>query len=174
MLNLSLAKKEAVLVGIVLGSASDVETMRVTRQVLEEFGIGSEMRILSAHRSPEELIQWVKGAKQTGTKVIIAAAGVAAHLAGVVAAHTVLPVIGVPMGGGALQGVDALLSTVQMPRGTPVATVAIGPAGATNAALLALRILALQDPVLEAKLLEYQKRLSAEALNADRELQKHN
>ncbi len=157
----------AIQVGIVMGSASDAETMQKTKDVLVEFGISCESRILSAHRTPAEALNWVKQSEKEGVKVFIAAAGLAAHLAGAVAAHSLLPVIGVPMAGGPLNGMDALLSTVQMPKGTPVATVAIGNAGAVNAALLAVRILALSDAALAEKLVAYQQQLTADVLAAD-------
>lgn len=158
------------LVGIVMGSASDAETMKAAKEVLDNFEITSEVRVLSAHRTPSEAVAWVSEAKASGKKVIIAAAGLAAHLAGVAAAHTTLPVIGVPMEGGPLGGFDALLSTVQMPKGTPVATVAVGKAGAINAALLAVRIMALSDADLAEKLEQYQYKLSSQVLESDRNL----
>ncbi len=159
--------KGQVCVGIVMGSKSDLETMKLTKDTLEELGISCEMKVLSAHRTPEETRQWALAAEENGIKVIIAAAGLAAHLAGVVAAITTLPVIGVPLGGGPLNGFDALLSTVQMPTGTPVATVAIGSHGAKNAALLAARILALSDKELTKTLLSYKEKQRNEALKAN-------
>jgi len=140
------------LVGILMGSESDWQTMRHAPDTLDQFGVASECRVLSAHRTPSEAVEWVDAAAGRGIKVIIAAAGGAAHLAGVVAAHTRLPVLGVPLEGWALNGLDALLSTVMMPRGVPVGTLAIGKAGAVNAAMLALRILALERPELDAAL----------------------
>jgi phosphoribosylaminoimidazole carboxylase PurE protein len=157
-------------VSIVMGSATDVETMKAAKEVLDSFDVSNEMRVLSAHRTPEQAVAWVKECNTRGTKVIIAAAGLAAHLAGVVAANTILPVIGVPMEGGALNGIDALLSTVQMPKGTPVGTMAIGKAGAVNAGLLAIRILALSDEGLKAKALEHKDKLAAEVLEANAKL----
>lgn len=157
-------------VGIVMGSATDAEVMKLAKVTLEEFGIEAEMRVLSAHRTPAEACEWASTAEKRGLKVIIAAAGVAAHLAGVVAAHTTLPVLGVPMEGGPLNGFDALLSTVQMPKGTPVATLAIGKAGSINAALSAVRILALSDPALREKLVSHKKKLAEEVLTSDRKL----
>ncbi len=121
------------MIGIVMGSTSDWETMKAAAKVLEEFGVPYESKAMSAHRSPELVSEWVSGAAKRGVKAIIAGAGGAAHLAGVVAAHTTLPVLGVPMPSTHLQGLDSLLSTVQMPRGVPVATFAIGEAGAANA-----------------------------------------
>ena len=122
------------IVGIVMGSTSDWDTMKNAAKMLEEFGVPHEAKAMSAHRSPALVSEWASGAAKRGMKVIIAAAGGAAHLAGVVAAHTMLPVLGVPMPSKHLQGLDSLLSTVQMPKGIPVATFAIGDAGAANAA----------------------------------------
>jgi 5-(carboxyamino)imidazole ribonucleotide mutase len=146
------------LVGIVMGSTSDWETMKNAATTLEEFGVPYEAKALSAHRSPQLVAEWASGAAKRGMKVIIAAAGGAAHLAGVVAAHTTLPVLGVPMPSKHLQGLDSLLSTVQMPKGIPVATLAIGDAGAANASLFAIAILALSDKALERKLAEFRTR----------------
>ena len=143
------------LVGIVMGSDSDLPVMRVAAEFLEWAGISYEMRISSAHRTPEEACTYARTAAERGLKLIIAGAGMAAHLAGVLAAHTNLPVIGVPLDASSLKGLDALLSTVQMPPGIPVATMGIGKAGAKNAAVLATRILALSDPGLQAKLAEH-------------------
>ncbi len=140
------------LVGIVMGSTSDWETMKNAAKMLEDFGVAYEAKAMSAHRSPHLVAEWAAGAAGRGMKVIIAAAGGAAHLAGVVAAHTALPVLGVPMPSKHLQGLDSLLSTVQMPKGIPVATLAIGDAGAANASLFAVAILALADKDLEKKL----------------------
>jgi phosphoribosylaminoimidazole carboxylase PurE protein len=144
-------------VAILLGSKSDEQTMQGCVDYLTHFGIPFEMRISSAHRQPEETAAYVKQAEQQGIAIIIAAAGMAAHLAGFTASHTVLPVIGVPLDGSALNGVDALYATVQMPAGIPVATVAIGSAGAKNAAVLAAEILALHDAGLREKLLQFRK-----------------
>jgi 5-(carboxyamino)imidazole ribonucleotide mutase len=130
-----------VLVGVIMGSRSDWDTMKHAVDTLDTLGIGSEVQALSAHRTPAEVAEWATAAEDRGIEVIIAAAGGAAHLAGVVAAHTVLPVLGVPMKAWSLDGLDSLLSTVQMPRGVPVGTLAIGKAGAVNAALLAAQIL---------------------------------
>jgi len=137
---------ETPLVGVIMGSRSDWETMKFAVDTLEELGISAEVRALSAHRTPNEVAEWASGAEERGLEVIIAAAGGAAHLAGVVAAHTVLPVLGVPMKAWSLDGLDSLLSTVQMPRGVPVGTLAIGKAGAVNAALLAAQILGNKHP----------------------------
>jgi len=140
------------LVGIVMGSTSDWDTMKAAAKMLEEFGVPYEAKAMSAHRSPALVSQWAGGASKRGMKCIIAGAGAAAHLAGVVAAHTTLPVLGVPMPSKHLQGLDSLLSTVQMPKGIPVATFAIGDAGAANAALFAVAMLALSDSALDKKL----------------------
>src|SRR5947209_18403683 len=131
-----------------MGSQSDWETMRNAAQMLEQLGIPHEARVLSAHRTPDQLLEYAAGAEARGLKVLIAGAGGAAHLAGVIAAKTTLPVLGVPMESKALHGMDSLLSIVQMPAGIPVGTLAIGPPGATNAALLAAAILALADAPL--------------------------
>jgi len=146
------------LVAVLMGSKSDWETMRQAGEILSQFAIPHECRVLSAHRAPVETAEYVSQAEARGIEVIIAAAGGAAHLAGVCAAHTVLPVLGVPMHSAALQGLDSLLSTVQMPAGIPVGTLAIGPAGARNAALLAIAILANSRPELRDAL----KRFRAE------------
>jgi len=144
-------------VGIVMGSKSDWDTMRHARDTLREFGIESDCRVLSAHRTPAQACEWASSAEDRGLEVIIAAAGGAAHLAGVMAAHTVLPVLGVPMQAWSLDGLDSLLSTVQMPRGIPVGTLAIGKAGAINAALLAVAILAGKQPELRQQLKDYRR-----------------
>lgn len=147
-------------VGIIMGSQSDLDKMKKAREALEAFGIDSEMIVASAHRTPERVRQWALGAEERGVRVIIAGAGMAAHLAGVVASLTVLPVIGVPCSGGALGGVDALYATVNMPKGTPVATVAID--GAYNAGLLAVQILAASNPDLREKLKAFREKQAAE------------
>ena len=149
----------APLVGIVMGSESDRPVMDEAARVLGEFGVGCEVAVRSAHRTPEAAAAWARGARGRGIKVVIAAAGGAAHLAGVVAAHTTLPVLGVPMPSKHLQGLDSLLSTVQMPRGIPVATFAIGEAGAANAGLFAVSLLATSDPELARKLADYREKL---------------
>jgi 5-(carboxyamino)imidazole ribonucleotide mutase len=142
-------------VAILMGSKSDWEVMKAAAETLTKFGVSNEARVLSAHRTPKEACAYVEAAEGKGTKVIIAAAGGAAHLAGVCAAHTTLPVLGVPMEGWALKGLDALLSTAQMPPGIPVGTLAIGKPGATNAALLAVAILGVSDPALRQKIAAY-------------------
>ena len=140
---------------VLMGSRSDWDVMRHAPQTLDRFGVRHESRVVSAHRTPDLAVELTRAAAGRGVAAIIAGAGGAAHLAGVVAAHTPLPVLGVPLEGWALQGLDALLSTVQMPRGVPVATFAIGKAGAVNAALFAVRLLALGDPALAAALARF-------------------
>ena len=142
-------------VAILLGSKSDEEVMRECADYLTRFGIEHEMRVSSAHRQPDETTAFVKAAEKNGFSLIIAAAGMAAHLPGVAASHTMLPVIGVPLAGSSLDGVDALYSIVQMPAGIPVATVAIGSAGAKNAAVLAAEIFALKDEGIKQKLVQF-------------------
>ena len=142
-------------VGVVMGSTSDWEVMRNAPDTLERLGVGSDVRVLSAHRTPDALFEWVESAEGRGLRVLIAGAGGAAHLPGVVAAKTLLPVLGVPMQSASLGGLDSLLSIVQMPGGVPVGTLGIGKAGAVNAALLAARILATNDPAVSSALAEY-------------------
>jgi 5-(carboxyamino)imidazole ribonucleotide mutase len=149
------------LVGVVMGSASDWEVMQHAVRRLEEFAVPSEARVISAHRSPDLALQYASEAGERGIGCIIAAAGGAAHLAGVLAAKTILPVLGVPMPSRHLQGLDSLLSTVQMPAGIPVATFAIGEAGAHNAALFAVALLARTDPKLSARLREFRAQQEA-------------
>jgi len=146
------------MIGIVMGSTSDWETMKAAAKMLQEFGVAFEAKAMSAHRSPRAVVKWVESAPKRGVQCIIAAAGGAAHLAGVVAAHTTLPVLGVPMPSQHLKGLDSLLSTVQMPKGVPVATFAIGEAGAANAALFAVAIFALTDKSLAKKLLRFREK----------------
>ena len=154
------------MIGIVMGSTSDWETMKAAAKMLEEFGVPYEAKAMSAHRTPHAVAEWATNAQKNGMKAIIAAAGGAAHLAGVVAAHTTLPVLGVPMPSKHLQGLDSLLSTVQMPKGIPVATFAIGDAGAANAALFAVSLLALEDKALAAKLDEFRRKQTKAVLDA--------
>ncbi len=153
------------LVAVIMGSKSDWETIKHASETLTRFGVPHESRVLSAHRTPQAATEFASGASARGLKVIIAAAGGAAHLAGVLAAHTLLPVLGVPMESQMLRGMDSLLSTVQMPAGIPVGTLAIGKAGAINAALLAIAILALQRPDLEEKLDAFRKEQAETILN---------
>ena len=150
------------LVGVIMGSKSDWDTMGQADQLLTEFGVPHEARIVSAHRTPQWMAEYATSAVSRGLEVIIAGAGGAAHLPGMVASHTVVPVIGVPVQSAALNGLDSLLSIVQMPRGVPVATVAIGASGAVNAALLAVAILANSRPDLRTKLQAYRDRIAAE------------
>src|SRR6187397_3639646 len=145
---------------ILMGSDSDAPVMQSAVDALKEFGITSEMTVASAHRSPARVMKLVNEAPGRGVKVFIVGAGAAAHLGGVVAAHTILPVIGVPIDSSALKGMDALLSTVQMPPGVPVATVSIGKPGATNAGVLAAQILALADPGVRARVEKYKVKLA--------------
>ncbi len=154
------------MIGIVMGSASDWETMKAAAKMLKDFGVPYEAKAMSAHRTPRQVTKWAEGASKRGVKAIIAAAGGAAHLAGVVAAHTTLPVLGVPMPSKHLKGLDSLLSTVQMPKGVPVATFAIGEAGAANSALFAVAILALTDKALAKKLVAFRKKQAAAVLKA--------
>jgi len=149
------------LVGIIMGSKSDWETLRHADEVLTRFEVPHESRIVSAHRTPVEMAEYASGAEARGMRVIIAGAGGAAHLPGMVAAHTALPVLGIPVESHALKGMDSLLSIVQMPAGVPVGTLAIGKAGATNAALLAVAILATTDPALREKLHAFRKEQTA-------------
>jgi 5-(carboxyamino)imidazole ribonucleotide mutase len=153
--------------GIVMGSTSDWETMKAAAKMLEEFGVPYEAKAMSAHRTPHAVADWAANAQKNGMKAIIAAAGGAAHLAGVVAAHTTLPVLGVPMPSKHLQGLDSLLSTVQMPKGIPVATFAIGEAGAANAALFAVAVLALSDANLNKKLSEFRRKQTEAVLKSE-------
>ncbi|WP_026326641.1 5-(carboxyamino)imidazole ribonucleotide mutase [Paenibacillus ginsengihumi] len=152
------------LVGVIMGSQSDWETMKHACDVLEELGVPYEKKVVSAHRTPDLMFDYAETAAARGLKVIVAGAGGAAHLPGMVAAKTVLPVIGVPVKSSTLNGLDSLLSIVQMPGGVPVATVAIGHAGATNAGLLAAQILAAFDPALQAKLTERRERIAASVI----------
>ena len=154
------------MIGIVMGSASDWETMKAAAKTLDEFGVKYEAKAMSAHRTPQAVAEWAGNAQKNGMKAIIAAAGGAAHLAGVVAAHTTLPVLGVPMSSKHLQGLDSLLSTVQMPKGIPVATFAIGEAGAANAALFAVALLALSDSGLQKKLADFRRKQTDAVLGA--------
>lgn len=157
-------------IAVVMGSDSDLPVMEECLKVLKEFGIPHAARVLSAHRTPEDAARFASGAEKEGVGVIIAAAGGAAHLAGSMAAHTTLPVIGVPLASTPLSGFDALLSTVQMPGGVPVATVAVGKAGARNAALLGIQILALSDSKLKKKLVDYKEEMAAKVRKKDEAL----
>lgn len=153
-------------IAVVMGSISDWPTMQLTTQLLEQLGLDFEPKIISAHRMPQELQKFSQNAKQDGFSVIIAGAGGAAHLPGMLAANTILPVIGVPIESHALKGMDSLLSIVQMPSGVPVATTAIGKAGAKNAALLAAEILAINDEQIAQNLLDFRQKQTEEAIKS--------
>ena len=160
------------LVSVVMGSDSDMEIMGEAVTILKSFAIPYEVRISSAHRTPRRTAQFAQNAKNRGIRVIIAGAGFAAHLAGVIAAETTLPVIGVPIDSSTLQGLDALLSTVQMPGGIPVATMSIGKSGARNAGLYAAQILALSNTALEKKIIAYRKNMEKSVVQKDRSIKK--
>jgi phosphoribosylaminoimidazole carboxylase PurE protein len=159
-------------VAILMGSDSDLEVMLEAARMLEQFGIGYEIEVTSAHRSPNRTRRFIKAAEKRGTKIFIVGAGAAAHLAGVVAAETTRPVIGVPLTGSPLQGVDSLYSTVMMPAGVPVATMAVGKAGAANAGILATQILATGDERLAGKLAEFKQQLEEKVAARSREAKK--
>jgi 5-(carboxyamino)imidazole ribonucleotide mutase len=160
-----MTKSTKPLVGIIMGSQSDWETMKHAAKTLKDLGVPHEVRVLSAHRTPDQLFEYAASAESRGIEVIIAAAGGAAHLAGVTAAKTILPVLGVPMESASLKGLDALLSTVQMPAGIPVGTLAIGKAGATNAALLAAAILGIKHPAFREALRKFRAAQARKTLN---------
>ncbi|MCH6569324.1 MAG: 5-(carboxyamino)imidazole ribonucleotide mutase [Acidobacteria bacterium] len=151
-------------IGILMGSKSDADIMGESARILEEFGVPHEMKVLSAHRTPQETSEYAQSAEGRGIQALIAGAGYAAHLAGALAAHSTLPIIGVPLDASSLKGLDSLLSTVQMPKGIPVACMGIGKAGAINAALFAVQILARSDPALAQKLKEYREKMRQEIL----------
>ena len=159
----SRAKKQKVpaRVGVLMGSANDYDVMKAAEDALEGLGVGCDVRVISAHRTPERLTRFLDEAEDRGIEVVICGAGAAAHLAGVTAAHTLLPVLGVPIDSSPLQGLDALLATVQMPGGIPVGTLGIGKAGAKNAGLLAAAIIARKDPAVRAALAEFRVQQSA-------------
>src|SRR5215472_16714000 len=159
------------LVSIVMGSDSDLEIMREAGKALDDFGIGYDIDVTSAHRSPDRTAEFARNAAKNGIRVIIAGAGGAAHLAGVIAAHTTLPVIGVPIPSTSLQGMDSLLATVQMPAGIPVATVAIGKPGATNAGILAAQMIGLSDIGVANKLLAHKEKLAKGVEEKSKKLQ---
>ena len=164
------AKKEKILVSVVMGSDSDLPIMTEAAKILEAFAIGHELILTSAHRTPERTTKFAKEAAKRGVKVIIVGAGAAAHLAGVIAAQTPLPVIGIPIDTTSLHGLDALLSTIQMPGGVPVACMSIGKAGAKNAALFAIRILALADKSIDSKLSAHTQKMAREVENKQENL----
>ncbi len=151
-------------IGILMGSKSDADIMGEAARILEEFGVPHEMKVLSAHRTPLETSEYAQSAEGRGIQALIAGAGYAAHLAGALAAHSTLPIIGVPLDASSLQGLDSLLSTVQMPKGIPVACMGIGKAGAINAALFTVQILSRSDPALAQKLKEYREKMRQEIL----------
>jgi len=146
-------------ISIIMGSQSDLQTLQETINLLKEFKVAFEIKVLSAHRTPKELVKFIESAPQRGTRIFIAAAGGAAALAGVVAAHTTLPVIGIPIETSSLKGLDSLLSTVQMPAGVPVASMAIGKTGARNAAIFALEILGINDKAIQRKLSSFRSKM---------------
>jgi phosphoribosylamine---glycine ligase len=159
-------------IAVLMGSKSDLPVLEESTAVLRQFGVACEMRILSAHRTPDEVTELARSARENGFGAIIAGAGMSAHLAGVIAAHTTLPVIAVPIDASSLNGLDALLSMVQMPPGIPVATMGIGKAGAKNAALLAISILSLSDQSLKSKLDLYRQDMKKTVLEADEGIRK--
>jgi phosphoribosylaminoimidazole carboxylase PurE protein len=165
------AKEKKARVGILMGSDADLPVMSEAGKTLDKFGIGFEMEIVSAHRTPARAHEYATTALSRGLQVLIAGAGAAAHLAGVIAANTTLPVIGVPMGTSSLNGLDALLATVQMPGGIPVATMAIDKAGAVNAAIFAAEILGLSDPAIARKLVEHKETLAKAVMEKNARLQ---
>lgn len=158
-------------VAVFIGSDSDFEVVKDALDILKEFRISYKLEVTSAHRSPERTVKLIKSSEEDGAEVFIAVAGKAAHLAGIVAAHTVRPVIGVPVESPALNGMDALLSTVQMPKGIPVATMGLGKSGAANAALLAIQILSLGKPSLIEKLKEYREKMASEVESKSKKIQ---
>ena len=159
------------LVSVVMGSDSDLDVMKEAVRVLSELGVSSEVQILSAHRSPERVSRYCKNLPKHGIKIVIAGAGGAAHLAGVIAAHTIVPVIGVPIDSSSLNGLDSLLATVQMPSGIPVATMAIGKSGAANAGVLAAQILAIRSKTLRSKLLKHKVKLAQSVVDKNNRIQ---
>jgi 5-(carboxyamino)imidazole ribonucleotide mutase len=162
------------IVGIIMGSDSDVEVMQEAGKILRQFEIPYEMGVYSAHRSPHRTAEYVKSARDRGLKLIIAGAGASAHLAGVTAAETTIPVIGVPISSSPLSGFDALLSTVQMPPGVPVATMGVGKSGATNAGIFAVQILALEDEKLMQRLVDYKQSLEKSVAEKSKKVQEQN
>ena len=159
------------MVGIFIGSDSDYEIAKEALEILKEFGVTFSLEVSSAHRSPERTVKLVKSFEEKGAEVFIAVAGKAAHLAGVVAAHTVRPVIGIPVSSPTLNGLDALLSTVQMPKGVPVATMGLGKSGAANAAILAVQVLSLKDPSLRERLKEYKEKMASQVEDKSKKIQ---
>jgi phosphoribosylaminoimidazole carboxylase PurE protein len=166
-----MTEEQKPLVCVAMGSASDAEVMKGCTDILKELGIPHEVKVMSAHRTPDRTREVTEGAAARGVEVMVAGAGWAAHLAGVIAAHTPLPVIGVPIDSSPLQGLDALLATVQMPPGVPVATMALGKGGAKNAAVFAARILALKHPGIRERLEAYQEEMTRKVLEAGKNLE---
>ena len=164
-------KNDKPLVGIIMGSKSDLPVLQGAFDKLSDLGVAFEKRVISAHRTPQVAVEYASSAQQRGIKVIVAAAGYAAHLAGFMAAHTVLPVIGIPIDGSSLNGLDSLLATVQMPGGVPVATVTIGKAGAVNAGILAAQIIALSDPELSQRLKDMKDNMARKVIAASKEVE---
>jgi 5-(carboxyamino)imidazole ribonucleotide mutase len=162
------------IVGIIMGSDSDIEVMQEAGNILKQFGVPYEIGVYSAHRSPHRTADYVKSARERGLKLIIAGAGASAHLAGVTAAETTIPVIGVPIGSSPLSGFDALLSTVQMPPGVPVATMGVGKSGATNAGIFAVQVLALEDEKLMQRLVDYKQNLEKSVAEKSKKVQEQN
>ncbi|MBK7857340.1 MAG: 5-(carboxyamino)imidazole ribonucleotide mutase [Archangiaceae bacterium] len=160
-------------ISIIMGSASDFETMSAAADLLEDFGVAHEVKVVSAHRTPEAMFEFAKAAAARGVRIIIAGAGGAAHLPGMVSALTTLPVLGVPVQSKALSGLDSLYSIVQMPAGVPTATFSIGPSGATNAALFALRMLAVDDAKLRKKLVAYRDAAAKKSMDSTAKLTEH-
>ncbi len=165
-----MAQSNAPLVSVVMGSDSDLPLMKATSETLEQFDVPYEVRIVSAHRTPEMAHDYARTLQDRGVEVVIAAAGGAAHLAGVIASLTPLPVIGVPVAGSMMSGLDSLLSTVQMPSGVPVATVAAGKSGPTNAAVLAVQILGVKDPQMRRRIVDYKANLARQGFEKDKKL----
>jgi len=160
-------------IAIFIGSDSDLEVIKEALEILKKFQVTFSLEVTSAHRSPERTLKLIHVAEKEGAKVIIAVAGKAAHLAGFVASHTILPVIGVPVEASNLNGLDALLSTVQMPKGVPVATMGLGKSGAANAALLAIQILGLEEPSLAEKMKEYRKEMASQVEKKSKKIQEN-
>jgi len=164
--------KQTAEVGIVMGSDSDWPIVQSAVKTLESFGVSTEVRVISAHRTPEEAAKYASSAEKRGIKVLMSAAGGAAHLGGVIAAHTILPVIGIPIKGGAVNGIDSLLATLQMPSGIPVATVTLGSAGPVNAAVLAVQMMALSRAGLRKKLVAYKDQLKEKVRKGNQRVQR--
>lgn len=160
-------------IAIFIGSDSDYEVIKEALEILKKFKVAFSLEVTSAHRSPERTLRLIGDAEKKGAKVVIAMAGKAAHLAGFVASHTVLPVIGVPLESSSLSGLDALLSTVQMPKGVPVATMGLGKSGAANAALLAIQILSLGEPSLAEKMREYRRKIASQVESKSKKIQEN-